>query len=110
MRITKLLMALLLLLIAMADCSGSAEKKDDLVPAGNNTQIFTNAPLDPTQKFADDLKEAIPDDLAVSKFGLIFIEAFNEASIDLIDPQRAAGWPAANGEDIIITLGSEIAS
>ena len=111
MRVTKLLMALLLLLIAMADCSGAAETKDDLVPAGNdNVQIFTDTPLDPLQKFADDLQEAIPAELTAEKFELIYIEGFDKAPIGPIDPQRAEGWPVVDGEGIIITLGPELAS
>jgi hypothetical protein len=117
MRVTKLLMALILLLIAIADCSGAAENNDDPLPdsIGKDVQIDATARREihssarssdlvyevtttedlvhanalplPSQKLPAELQQAIPVELTGETFELIWIEAFDEAPIGPIDPQ-----------------------
>lgn len=61
---------------------------------------MVDAPTAPSQKLPADLQEAIKAELADEPFELIWIEAFDDASIDPTNGQ------IAEGDGIIITLGN----
>ena len=61
---------------------------------------MVDAPTAPSQELSADLQEAITAELADEPFELIWVEAFDDASIDPTSGQ------IAEGDGIIITLGN----
>jgi len=86
----------------------SFEHSRSLVYVVTTTEDYTifESSTDPSQLLPANLQEAITAELANEPYQLIWIETFDDASIDPANWRDVEVWRIADGDGMIITLGN----